>query len=233
MQAALNNSTKYFSTVKTLTEVLYSFQICKVLNFLQVDKHIKSEDEAASRETQNTNSADLIMMMTEYRLTAINTKNIIAFTAIQMKKYYDNRHKSKFFKVSDMINLQLYWGYTISDIQNKKIEQQFVSLFKIIERIEQLVYRLELLPHWQIYNIISIAHLEEAITANLYNQLKLNHSSAVAVNSNLNHYKIEKLLCKRTKHSEHRDHEIITEYLIQWKDYSSEHNVWYKHQRSQ
>ena len=82
MQAVLNNSTKYFSTVKTLTEVLYDFWICEVLDLLQVDEHIEPEDEAASRETQNTNSADLMMMMTEYRLTAVDTKNIIAFTAI-------------------------------------------------------------------------------------------------------------------------------------------------------
>ena len=29
------------------------------------------------------------------------------------------------------------------------------------------------------------------------------------------------------RHSKHRDCEIIIEYLIQWKDYSSEHNMWY------
>ena len=215
MQVTLNNSIKYFSTVKTLTEVLYDFWICEALNLLQVDEHIEPEDEAVSRETQNTNSADLMMVMTEYRLTAVDEKNVIAFTVIQMKKYYDNRHKPKFFKVSDMVNLQLHWGYTISGIQNKKIEQQFVSSFKVIERIEWLVYRLELPPHWWIHNVISIAHLEEAITADSYNQLKSDHSSAVTVNSDLDHYKIKKLLHKRTRHSEHRGCEIITEYLIQ------------------
>ena len=227
MQAVLNNSTKYFSTVKTLTEVLYDFWTHEALDLLWVDKHIEPEDEAASRKTQNTNSANFIMMMTEYRLTAVNVKNTIAFTVIQMKEYYNKRHKSKFFKISDMINLQLHWGYTISDIQNKKIEQQFMSSFKVIERIEQLVYRLELPPHWWVHNIILIAHLEKVITADSYNQLKLNHSSAVTVNSDLIHYKIEKLLYKRIKHSEYKDCEIITEYLIWWKDYSSEHNMWY------
>ena len=166
-------------------------------------------------------------MITEYRLTAVNVKNIITFTVIQMKKYYNDRHKLKFFKISDMINLQLHWEYTILSIQNKKIEQQFMSLFNFIERIEHLIYRLKLLSHWWIHNIISIAHLEEAITADSYNQLKLNHSLTVMINSNLNHYKIEKLLCKRIRQSEHRDCEIITKYLIQWKDYSLEHNVWY------
>ena len=34
MQTVLNNSTKYFSTVKTLTEVLYNFQIYKALDLL-------------------------------------------------------------------------------------------------------------------------------------------------------------------------------------------------------
>ena len=131
MQTVLNNSTKYFSTVKTLTEVLYDFQICEALDFLQVNKHIELTDKAASRETQNINSADSMMLISEYRSTAIDIKNIIAFIIIQMKKYYDSKHTLKFFKVRDMVNLQLHWGYTILSIQNKKIEQQFVSSFRI------------------------------------------------------------------------------------------------------
>ena len=225
MQAALNNSTKYFSINKTLTEVLYDFWTCEALNLLWVNEHIESEDKAVSRETQDANSADLMMMMTEYRLTAVDVKNIIAFAVIQMKEYYNNRHKLKFFKVSNMINLQLHQRYTILSIQNKKIEQQFVSSFRVKERIEHLIYRLELPSHWWIHNIISIAHLKDAITADLYNWSKSDHSSSVTVDSDINHYKIDKLLRKRTRCSEHRECEIITEYLIQWKRYSSKHDI--------
>ena len=163
--------------------------------------------------------------MSEYRSTAIDVKNIIALIIIYVKEYYDNKHKAKFFKVSDMINLQLHWEYTVLSIQNKKIEQQFIDLFKIIERIRHLIYRLNLSSHWHIHNVISIAHLKDAITANLYNQLRSNHSSSVIVNSDIDHYKINKLLRKRTKHLKHRECKIITEYLVWWKKYSFKHNV--------
>ena len=85
--------------------------------------------------------------MTEYRSTEINVKNIIAFIIIQMKKYYNSKHTLKFVKVEDMINLQLHQRYTILSIQNKKIEQQFMSLFRIKERIKCLIYRLKLPPY--------------------------------------------------------------------------------------
>ena len=111
-----------------------------------------------------------MMLMLEYRSTAIDVKNIIVFIIIYIKEYYNDKHKVKFFKISNMINLQLHWEYTVLSIQNKKIKQQFIDSFKIIERIKCLIYRLNLSPHWCIHNIISIAHLKSAITADLYNQ---------------------------------------------------------------
>ena len=43
--------------------------------------------------------------------------------SLRRKKYYEMRNNPKFFKVGDMVNLQLHRGYKIPDVQNKKVEQ--------------------------------------------------------------------------------------------------------------
>ena len=221
IQTALNNSIKYLSTVKTSTEILFSFQIREALNLLQINRN------STVKKSLKINASNTITPMFKYWSSLINIKDIITFAVIQMKKYYDNRHKSKFFNIEDMINLQLHHRYTILSIQNKKIEQQFIDSFRVKKRIEHLVYRLKLFLHWRIHNIIFIVRLKKAIIADLYSHSKLNHSSAVTVNSDLNSYEIEKLLQKRIQHSKQEDHERITEYLVHWKSYSSEHDMWY------
>ena len=225
MQTALNNSIKYSSTVKTSTEILFSFQIRETLDLLQINRN--STVKTSLREPLKTNTSDTITSMSEYWSSLIDIKDIITFAVIWMKKYYDDRHKSKFFSVENMINLQLHHRYTILSIQNRKIEQQFIDSFRIIKRIEHLIYRLKLPSHWRIHNIIFIAHLEEATMTDLYSHLRPDHSSAMTVNSDLDSYEIEKLLWKRIRHSEQKSCEIITEYLVHWKGYSLKHDVWY------
>ncbi|SLM33647.1 probable transposable element [Lasallia pustulata] len=100
--------------------------------------------------------------MAEYRPAHIDAKDAIAFAAIKMKEFYDSRHKSVFFKVGDLVNLHLHCGFTVPAIQHKKIQQQFVGPFQILERIRRLAYRLELPDIMRIHPVINVAHLEPA-----------------------------------------------------------------------
>ena len=226
MQAALNNFKKYFSTDKTSTEILFNFCIHKALDLLYIDNYDEEEEAATTQDLQEGYTTEVRMvLMTEYRSSYINIKNAIAFTAMCIKEYYDISHTSKYFKISDRVNLQLHCRYTIPGIQNRKIQQQFVSLFKVTERIDQLTYRLDLPLHWQVHDVISIAHLKQVTTVDLYNCSHSDHPPAVAVEEDLNHYEIDRLLQKRVRKSGHRGHRITIKYLIRWKGYSSEHDV--------
>ena len=65
----------------------------------------------------------------DYRPAHIDAKDVIAFASLRIKEYYDSRHKTKFFQVSDFINLRLYRGYRVPVITSRKIEQQLIDLF--------------------------------------------------------------------------------------------------------
>ena len=93
--------------------------------------------------------------------------------------------------------MRLYKNYKISIITLKKIKSQLIKLFKILERIERLIYRLKLLVNIKIYNVIFITHLKPAIDfiEDLYRRRCL--LAFVIVVDEEKKYKIEKLLRKR------------------------------------
>ena len=164
--------------------------------------------------------------MSSYWPSYIDTKDTITWAVMQVKHYYDVNHHSQFFTVKDKVLLHLHCSYKLSEIMNQKLKQQFIELFKVTEWIECLIYRLNLPSVWKIHNIISIAHLESVSANDLYNWAQSTNPSAVTVNSTEaeNYYKIERLLQKWVS-CWGCDH--ITEYLIHWKSYEPEHDIWY------
>ncbi len=72
----------------------------------------------------------------------IDVKDAIVYIAITMKYYYDWKHKSLYFKTEDLINLHLHKNYTLLSLKkkNKKLRQQFMSLLKVLNCVEKLIY---------------------------------------------------------------------------------------------
>lgn len=106
--------------------------------------------------------------MLNYRPSHIDVKDAIAWAAMQFKYYYDINHQSQFFIIEDKVLLCLHCGYKLLSVINKKLEWQFVRLFKVTEWVEHLIYCLNLPSAWKIYDVISIAHLELASSNDSY-----------------------------------------------------------------
>jgi hypothetical protein len=106
----------------------------------------------------------------------------------------------------------------------KKVFTQYIDLFKIIQRIERLTYRLDISFDWKIHSIFSIAQFESTsdLAKDSYDRSRSTHSSSVT--DTQNEYEIERLLNKKIVR---RKHEYFTEYLIRWKEYESEFDKWY------
>ena len=123
--------------------------------------------------------------------------------------------------------LWLHQDYSISIVITEKLAQQFAGLFKILQQIERLAYKLKLLSHWSVHPVISIAHLKFSKN-DIFNWFWSDHPDSVYVEDDMNQWKsfiIEKLIdkcvwieCKRS----------ITEYLVHWLDYKPEYNMWYR-----
>lgn len=121
------------------------------------------------------------------------------------KRHYDKRHTSLFFGKKEKTLIRLHKEYIISSIFEiiKKLTQQFVDSFKILAKIERLIYKLDISDHWKIHFVFSIAQLELTLSSssNFYNHSRFVHFEFVYIEKNidiLKSYQLERLLNKRT-----------------------------------
>ena len=75
--------------------------------------------------------------------------DVIAFAQMTSKYYYDRKHQFLFMKTDDYVLIRLHHDYNISTIEvlDKKLSQQYVDSFKILEKIDNLTYRLKFSNH--------------------------------------------------------------------------------------
>lgn len=75
------------------------------------------------------------------------------------KIYYNKKHKSISLKEGDLALLRLHQRYKIQSCQilDLKPLEQFADPFKIIPKVRNLAYHLEIRTHWRIYLVFTIA----------------------------------------------------------------------------
>ena len=163
----------------------------------------------------------------------IDTQEVIAFTAMSIKKHYDKKHISKFFSSDDKIILHLHKRYTISLIKRleKKFTQQYADHFTVLKQVDCLVYKLDLSQSWEIHLIISIVYLESVSKNDDFFDRHSDKSDLIIIeqndineNDSVSSYQIEWLLDKRVTIVRNK---IKIEYLVRWLDYRLKNDVWY------
>ena len=115
------------STEKSANKVIYGFKPNQPLNLVVASTIPKLDPPIA-------------------RISAIDT---LTFTSIITKHYYDKHHKPLFLKEESLAYLRLYKNYNIptNTIITKKLGQQYIEPFRVLQKIGHLTYRLDLPTH--------------------------------------------------------------------------------------
>ena len=103
--------------------------------------------------------------------------------------------------------LYLHYKYKISRVKNYKLHNQRVDLFKILEKMKRLAYRLDLPSLMKIYSMISVAQLELARSTSDPYERTQQSPPPVKEDDLTNLYEIETLLNKRVSRGK-------TQYLV-------------------
>ena len=216
IQRHINNSV--FVTIdKSFNEVVYDFtsmQTVDLWKFVIVDE--------ISRQS-------LIDEVTFFVVARARVKvaDFIVFVQIKIKRHYDEKHKSMHMRESDYAFIKLHKKYDISFIAILKFKysQQYVDFFRILKRVNRLIYRLNLSAHWKIHSILFIVQLK--LTSSLHNDFfrrsKSDHSKSIFVKSdivNVKFFEMNRFINRR----QIKRREL--KYLIRWRDYESENDQW-------
>ena len=144
---------------------------------------------------------------------------------MNVKFHYDRKHEIMFMKQEDVALIKLHKNYNIFSVISKKYDQQFVEFFIIIEKIDRLIYRLNISNNWFIHSIFSVIQLKKCSSSSIdfFKRRKSNHSDFVFVNDdtiNVKFFELSRIINKRIIKKRK------VEYFVEWKNYESKHNVW-------
>jgi hypothetical protein len=152
--------------------------------------------------------------------------DFITWAQASMKHVYDCKNQSLNLKVDDHVLLRLHKEYFISftKILDRKLSQQYIESFRILDKIENLFYRLNLSQHWKIHLIVFVTQIESISNSalNSFRRSRLIESEFVQIEDDIDtvkFFEIERLINKRITT---RD----VKYLLRWKDYDSQWNEW-------
>ncbi len=206
IQIIMNN----FSNVSiaiSFNEILYDFKIAKSLDVLA-----NNDDSFTSLEEERV-------------VLRAKTKEAISFVNVVMKIRYDQDRTLLHFEVENFVYLILHKEYTQSKLTNKKFNKQRLELIKILNKIKNLVYKLNISFLWKIHSIIFIIHFESSSSIDFYFRQISESKSVENVQNDKNKYEIEKILAKRVIQKD-CFRRSITQYRVKWLDWENQFNQW-------
>ena len=150
-------------------------------------------------------------------------KKNIEKAQVQQQRYYDARHKPESFEEG---------SYVLLSTQNirlkgtpSKLRRRFAGPFKIIQRIGNQAYKLQLPDSWHIHNVFHVSLLKRWIEQS-YRTVEASPQPELELNIDQpDEFEVEKIIRKRRvlKRSGRFSH---NEYLIMWTGYPIEEATW-------
>ncbi|KZZ93079.1 Ribonuclease H-like protein [Ascosphaera apis ARSEF 7405] len=191
------NSAKSSTTGTSPHELMYGVQVANPL--LRLQRRLLRQPDLAAR---------------------LESLDLAHYAMMKMKQYYDNRHEDVNLSVGSKVYIRLHKGYKIKSPLPTKLQPQRVGPFTILERVGRLAYRLDIDASWNIHPVLSIAQLEPAPQDSDPFHRPVSPPGPLSVDGDDDHYEIERLLATRESRGRRQ-------YLVKWKGYGDEHNVWY------
>jgi hypothetical protein len=145
-----------------------------------------------------------------------------------MSIYYDKKRDDVSFKIGDFVYIKLakfgHSGYTLPNDASKKLSQQNVGPFRILQSVGRLAYKLDIPSTWKIHPVISVAHLERH-HPDPYNRQLPPPPDIIHDTDDDSHeeWEVEEVLRSRLKG---KDKNKRKEWRIKRKGFGSEHNTW-------
>ena len=208
-------------------------RIQAVLNNSESASTTKTPNEIALGFTPNR-PTDLLLSTTpiDQDVARIEARDALSYAQLNQKFHYDRSHTPMFLKVGEWALIKLHKGYNIPSTAHitKKLSQQYVGPFQVLQKVGRLAYRLAIPDRWPIHPVFTIAQLEPCPppSSDPFQRPRPDHPDSVHVDGDTDTYKsweLERLLNKRQVRVG-RSATLVTQYLARWKGYGPEDDEW-------
>lgn len=89
-------------------------------------------------------------------------KELLGMTQTRMKHYADRHRSKRKFNIGDqvLLKIQPYHQLSIARRENPKLAQRYFGPYKVLDRIGEVAYRLELRSSSCIHDVIHVSKLK-------------------------------------------------------------------------
>jgi hypothetical protein len=184
---------------------LYGYEAPSFLDLFLGDSRVPSAGELLQE------SKDIVEVL----------RDNIAKAQNQQKQYADQKRTERTFEVDDMVYLMLqpYRQSTLRRSGAEKLKPRYYGPFRIIKRVGEVAYELELPADSRIHNVFHVSRLKKALGQHVVPSAVLppldDEGKLILVPESILDYR-ERQLRRRT----------IREYLVKWKDLPVEDATW-------
>jgi hypothetical protein len=216
IQTTMNNFVNAFTELFS-HEIIYEFKILKFLNLLN--------DVKRAKNARDDNSFTILKK--ERIILRKEIEEVIIFANAIMKIRYDSTRTTLNLNKEDLVYLRLHKEYNQSNISNEKFSKQRLNSVKILNKIERLVYKLNISLTWKIHSVVFIVHLKSASSEkDSYNKEAIESELVKNVQDDIKDvYELKKILAKRFIKIE-RSRTLKIQYRVKWKEWDDQHNQW-------
>ena len=104
---------------------------------------------AVDADSQISTGASIGISFSFAARARVEIADSIAFAQMEVKRSYDDKHKSIYMREGDYALIKLHHEYDIlsTAVLESKLSQQFVEPFRVLKRIGRLAYKLDLPAH--------------------------------------------------------------------------------------
>jgi hypothetical protein len=154
-------------------------------------------------------------------------KRLLLAAQQRQSKYFDKRRReiednSSFQEGAKVLvntrNIRLLMRIKDSETRKEKLLPRFIGPFEIVKKISEVAFKLKLPEHFKIHDVFHVSLLREFKESGRYQP----PPAPIEVDGEWE-YEVEKILNERTVRRGRRN---VTEFFVQWKGYSVEHNTW-------
>jgi hypothetical protein len=156
-------------------------------------------------------------------------RDAIVYAQAKMSIYYDKNHKPVSFNKGDSVYINLLKdigtpGYKLpNDSIARKLGPRRVGPFKILKKVGDLAYQLDIPSNWKIHNTISVVHLEPAKEDSYARTTRPPPDIIHDDEGSHEEWEIEEILRSRWKDKKNKR---FKQYYVKWKGYGPEYNEW-------